>query len=177
AGVMAALALAGSPVQVAIDRDNNPDALLALLLTCALYAGIRAVQAASLRWLLGCAALVGLAFETKMALALLVAPGIAAAYAWLAPAARATDGAGSGPGGTSPTSATRSASGASATSATSVPNTCMTHTYEGVRRKAAHLAAAAVALLVVGGFWIVAVALTPASQRPWISGTSDNSAL
>ncbi|HEY6892208.1 MAG TPA: glycosyltransferase family 39 protein, partial [Solirubrobacter sp.] len=31
------------------------------------------------------------------------------------------------------------------------------------------------ALLVAGGAWPVLVALTPASSRPWISGTSDNS--
>src|SRR3954471_10566751 len=37
------------------------------------------------------------------------------------------------------------------------------------------LAAGAVAMLVAGGFWALIVALTPASARPWISGTADNS--
>jgi hypothetical protein len=32
-------------------------------------------------------------------------------------------------------------------------------------------------MVVVGGAWPLLVALTPASQRPWISGTSDNSIL
>jgi 4-amino-4-deoxy-L-arabinose transferase-like glycosyltransferase len=34
-----------------------------------------------------------------------------------------------------------------------------------------------VALLLVGGAWPALVALTPAANRPWISGTSDNSIL
>jgi 4-amino-4-deoxy-L-arabinose transferase-like glycosyltransferase len=32
-------------------------------------------------------------------------------------------------------------------------------------------------MVAVSGAWIAAVDLTPASQRPWVSGTSDNSAL
>jgi 4-amino-4-deoxy-L-arabinose transferase-like glycosyltransferase len=37
------------------------------------------------------------------------------------------------------------------------------------------LLAGGVALVVVGGAWPLLVTLTPASDRPWISGTSDNS--
>jgi 4-amino-4-deoxy-L-arabinose transferase-like glycosyltransferase len=37
------------------------------------------------------------------------------------------------------------------------------------------LLAGAAAMVVVGGAWPLLVALTPASSRPWISGTSDNS--
>ena len=36
------------------------------------------------------------------------------------------------------------------------------------------LLAGGAALVVVGGVWPLLVALTPASSRPWISGTSDN---
>jgi 4-amino-4-deoxy-L-arabinose transferase-like glycosyltransferase len=39
------------------------------------------------------------------------------------------------------------------------------------------LAASGAAMVVVGGAWPLLVALTPASSRPWISGTSDNSIL
>jgi len=85
AALVAALALALSPVSVAVNRDNNPDALFACLLVGAAYAGVRAVQSGRLRWLLGAAVLVGLAFNTKMLAAGIVVPGLAAAYALLAP--------------------------------------------------------------------------------------------
>ena len=85
AGVVAALALAVSPVSVSINRDNNPDALLALLLVLAAYAGARAVESGRLRTLLLTAVLVGLAFNTKMLAAMIVLPGLALAYLALAP--------------------------------------------------------------------------------------------
>jgi 4-amino-4-deoxy-L-arabinose transferase-like glycosyltransferase len=46
---------------------------------------VRAVQSGRLRWLLGAAVLVGLAFNTKMLAVGIVVPGLAAAYALLAP--------------------------------------------------------------------------------------------
>ena len=80
AGLLAALALAVSPVSVAINRDNNPDALFVLLLVAAAWAGARAVESGRLRWLVGCAVLVGLAFNTKMLAAAIVVPGLGLAY-------------------------------------------------------------------------------------------------
>jgi 4-amino-4-deoxy-L-arabinose transferase-like glycosyltransferase len=80
AGLLAALALAVSPVSVAVNRDNNPDALFALLLVASAYVGIRAVESGRLLTLLSAAALVGLAFNTKMLAAGIVVPGIAVAY-------------------------------------------------------------------------------------------------
>ena len=80
AGLAAALALAVSPVSVSVNRDNNPDALLALLLVAAAYVGARAVESGRLWTLLGSAALVGLAFNTKMLAAMVVVPGLALAY-------------------------------------------------------------------------------------------------
>ncbi|MFN8222250.1 MAG: glycosyltransferase family 39 protein [Gaiellales bacterium] len=80
AGLVAALALAVSPVSVAVNRDNNPDALLAVLLVAAAYTGLRAVQSGRLRTLVLTAVLVGLAFNTKMLAAGLVVPGIGVAY-------------------------------------------------------------------------------------------------
>jgi 4-amino-4-deoxy-L-arabinose transferase-like glycosyltransferase len=80
AGLAAALALAVSPVSVSVNRDNNPDALLALLLIASVYFGARAAESGRLRWLVGSAVLVGLAFNTKMLAAMVVVPGIALAY-------------------------------------------------------------------------------------------------
>ncbi len=77
AGLTAALALAVSPVSVAVSRDNNPDALFVLLLLLAVLAGVRAAESGRLTPLLASAALVGLAFNTKMLLAAVVLPGIA----------------------------------------------------------------------------------------------------
>ena len=85
AGVVAALTLAVSPVSVSVSRDNNPDALLALLLVAAAYVGLRAVQSGRLRTLLLAAVLVGLAFNTKMLAAAIVVPALAAAYLVFAP--------------------------------------------------------------------------------------------
>ena len=44
-------------------------------------------------------------------------------------------------------------------------------------RRLWHLAAAAVALLVSAGWWVAAVTLTPAADRPYIGGSQDNSVL
>jgi len=44
-----------------------------------------------------------------------------------------------------------------------------------LRRRIAQLAAAAVTLVVAGGWWIAAVALIPASSRPYVGSTQDNS--
>src|SRR5213079_1761158 len=85
AGLVAALALAVSPVSVAVNRDNNPDALFALLLVAAAYAGARAVESGRLRTLLLTALLVGLAFNTKMLAAAVVVPGIGLGYLLAAP--------------------------------------------------------------------------------------------
>jgi len=133
AGLVAALALATSPVSVAVDRDNNPDALFVFLLVLAVYVGVRAVDSGRLRTLLLSAVLVGLAFNTKMLVAAIVVPGLGLAYALFAPVAW--------------------------------------------RRRIVWLALAGVVMVAVSGAWIAAVDLTPASQRPWVSGTSDNSAL
>jgi 4-amino-4-deoxy-L-arabinose transferase-like glycosyltransferase len=85
AGLVAALALAVSPVSVAVNRDNNPDALLALLLVLAVYLGARAIESGRLRTLLLAALVVGLAFNTKMLAAMIVVPGLALAYLVFAP--------------------------------------------------------------------------------------------
>jgi 4-amino-4-deoxy-L-arabinose transferase-like glycosyltransferase len=88
AGLLAALALAVSPVSVAVNRDNNPDALLALLLVLAVYVGARAIRSGRLPTLLLSALIVGLAFNTKMLAAMIVVPGLVLGYLVFAPGSR-----------------------------------------------------------------------------------------
>jgi len=133
AGSVAGLALALTPITVAISRHNNPDALLVLCCVAGLWCAARALEDGRTRWLVLAGVCVGLGFETKMLIALAVVPGIAAAYLLIAPRGR----------------------------------------LHALRQ----LLAGGVALLLVGGAWPTLVALTPASRRPWISGTSDNSIL
>ena len=85
AGLASALTLAVFPSFVAVSRDNNPDALLILLLVLSCGAALRAVESGRLRHVIGCAVLVGLAFNTKALAAYLVVPGIAIAYLVCAP--------------------------------------------------------------------------------------------
>lgn len=80
AGLLAALCLAVFPSFVAVSRDNNPDALLILLMTVSCWVALRAIRSGRLLTLLGCGAIVGLAFNVKTLAAFLVVPGIALAY-------------------------------------------------------------------------------------------------
>ena len=131
AGFAAGLVLALTPITVAISRHNNPDALLVLCCTAALWAVVRGLEDGRTRWLVLAGVCVGLGFEAKMAAALLVVPGLAAAWLWVGPRGRVA--------------------------------------------AARQLAAAGAALVAVGLAWPVLVWLTPAADRPWVSGTDDNS--
>jgi 4-amino-4-deoxy-L-arabinose transferase-like glycosyltransferase len=130
AGVMSALALAVFPSFVAVSRDNNLDAILILLMVLACGVGLRAIGSGRLLTLLGCAALVGLAFNTKTLAAYLVVPGLGLGYLVCAPGSLA--------------------------------------------RRAARLLAAGLVLLLVSASWSLVVELTPASQRPFVGGSVDN---
>ncbi len=88
AGTVGGLVLALTPITVAISRHNNPDALLILCSVAALWATARGLESARTRWLVWAGVFVGLGFETKMAAALMVVPGIVAAYLWVAPRGR-----------------------------------------------------------------------------------------
>ncbi|MGO9489566.1 MAG: ArnT family glycosyltransferase [Solirubrobacteraceae bacterium] len=134
-GLVAGLALALTPITVAISRHNNPDALLVLCSVAALWCAVRALEDGRTRWLALAGVCVGLGFETKMGVALTVVPGIAAAWLWVAPAARGR--------------------------------------WHAFRQ----LLVGGGAMLLVGGAWPALVELTPAADRPWISGTSDNRVL
>jgi 4-amino-4-deoxy-L-arabinose transferase-like glycosyltransferase len=130
AGVMSALALAVFPSFVAVSRDNNLDAVLILLMILACGVGLRAIGSGRLLTLLGCAALVGVAFNTKTLAAYLVVPGLALGYLVCAPGSLA--------------------------------------------RRSAQLLAAGVVLALVSASWSLVVELTPASQRPFVGGSVDN---
>ncbi|HTR88535.1 MAG TPA: glycosyltransferase family 39 protein, partial [Solirubrobacteraceae bacterium] len=129
-GFVAGVALAVSPIAVAVSRHNNPDALLVLCGVAALWCALRALEGVGARWLALAGVCVGLGFEAKMGVALMVVPGIVAAWLWIAP--------------------------------------------RGRRRALAELLGFGAGALVVGGAWAGLVELTPASARPWISGTSGN---
>lgn len=132
-GFVAGLALATTPIAVAMSRDNNPDALLTLLCLAAVWFTVRAFEDGRTRWLVLAGVAVGLGFETKMLVALVVIPGIALAWLWFAPRGRLA----------------------------------------AVRQ----LLCGGAAMLAVAAAWPLLVILTPARDRPWISGTSDNSVL
>ncbi len=132
AGFAAALALALTPMTVAISRHNNPDQALILCCVAALWFCLRGLEDGRTRWIVWSGVCVGLGFEAKMSVALFVVPGIALAWLWSAPIASA---------------------------------------WVRVRR----LALGGLAMAVVGLAWPLLVTLTPAADRPWISGTSDNS--
>ncbi|CCH86650.1 Glycosyl transferase [Modestobacter italicus] len=85
AGLLAGAAMALTPVAVLMFRFDNPDALLVLLMSLAGYATVRAVERASLRWMLGVGVLIGVAFLTKTLQAVLVVPGFALVYLVAAP--------------------------------------------------------------------------------------------
>jgi 4-amino-4-deoxy-L-arabinose transferase-like glycosyltransferase len=131
AGFAAGLALATTPMVVAVSRHNNPDELLVLCCVAALWFTGRALETGRTKWLVWAGVCVGLGFETKMGVALMIVPGIAAAYLYVAP--------------------------------------------RGYFTAVRQLLAGGAALAVVGLAWPVLVTLTPAADRPWISGTSDNS--
>ena len=66
-------------------RYNNPDALLALLLTGATYATMRGLEKAQTKWLVLAGALIGFGFITKMMQAFLILPVMAVVYLLAAP--------------------------------------------------------------------------------------------
>jgi 4-amino-4-deoxy-L-arabinose transferase-like glycosyltransferase len=134
-GFVAGLALALTPITVAISRHNNPDALLILCCVAALWCFVRGLEQGRTRWLVAAGVMVGLAFETKMLVAMTVVPGMVVAWLWVDPAGR------------------------------------------GRLRALRQLLAGGGAMLLVGGAWPALVELTPAADRPWISGTANNTVL
>jgi 4-amino-4-deoxy-L-arabinose transferase-like glycosyltransferase len=133
AGLLAALALAVTPIAVVMDRHNNPEAILVLSLVAAAWALTHATEKGKLAWLLLAVGLVGVGFNVKMLEAFVVLPAFYLAYFLLAP----------------------------------------------VKwwKRILHLALATVVLTVVSLSWAFIVDLTPANQRPYIGGSTDNTVL
>ncbi len=80
AGIAGGIAFAVFPSFVAVSRANGVDPLLILLMTLAAWSAVRACETGGWVSLLGSAALVGLAFNTKTLAAYLVVPAIALGY-------------------------------------------------------------------------------------------------
>jgi 4-amino-4-deoxy-L-arabinose transferase-like glycosyltransferase len=80
AGLVAALALALTPVVIATDRNNTIDSTLIFTLLLAAWAFIKATETTKLRFLLLGTALVGIGFNIKMLEAFLPLPAFYALY-------------------------------------------------------------------------------------------------
>jgi len=85
AGLVAALALAVTPVTVATERNNTIDGLLVFVLLLAAWAVWRAVERGQLRYLILGTFLVGLGFNVKMLQAFIPLPALYALYLLGAP--------------------------------------------------------------------------------------------
>ncbi|MFH8400780.1 ArnT family glycosyltransferase [Streptomyces anulatus] len=133
AGLIAVGVFALTPVAALMFRFNNPDALLALLMTVTVWCVLRALERGRTTWLLWAGAAVGFAFLTKTLQAFLILPPLAVLYAVCAP----------------------------------VP----------VRKRIGQLALSALTMVVVGGWWVAIVELMPASSRPYVGGSQNNSFL
>jgi 4-amino-4-deoxy-L-arabinose transferase-like glycosyltransferase len=85
AGLLAALALAISPISVVTNRNNTIDSTLVLVMLLGAWAVLRAAETGKLRWLLLCAVFAGLGFNIKMLEAYLVVPAYGLLYLLAAP--------------------------------------------------------------------------------------------
>ena len=131
AGLLAALALALSPISIVTNRNNTIDSTLALVLLLGAWAVLRAAETGRLRWLLLCAVTVGIGFNIKMLEAYLVVPAFGLLYLLAAP--------------------------------------------NSIWKRIWHLALAGIVLIIISLSWALAVDLTPASQRPYVDSTQNNS--
>ncbi|MEV4505554.1 glycosyltransferase family 39 protein [Streptomyces klenkii] len=85
AGLLAGAAFALTPVAALMFRFDNPDALLCLLMVCAVACVLRTLEAGRTAWLLLAGLCFGLAFLTKTLQAWLILPPLAVLYAVCAP--------------------------------------------------------------------------------------------
>lgn len=88
--LLAGAILATTPVAALMFRFNNPDALLVLLTTLALYFTLRGVETGKVKWVLWAGVMVGFAFLTKQLQGFLVLPVLGLVYLWAAPLALRT---------------------------------------------------------------------------------------
>ncbi|MFC8019836.1 glycosyltransferase family 39 protein [[Kitasatospora] papulosa] len=85
AGLITMAVFALTPVAALMFRFNNPDALLALLMTATVYCVLRAFEGGRTKWLVWAGVAVGLAFLSKTLQAFLILPPLAVLYAVFAP--------------------------------------------------------------------------------------------
>ncbi|MFD3530473.1 ArnT family glycosyltransferase [Streptomyces sp. NPDC058664] len=135
AGLIAGVVLALTPVAALMFRFNNPDALLALLMTVAVYCVLRALEQeeGAAKWLVWAGVAFGFAFLAKTLQAFLILPPLALVHAVCAPGA--------------------------------------------IGRRIGRLALGGLAMLVSAGWWVALVELWPASSRPYVGGSQNNSFL
>ncbi|QFZ75459.1 phospholipid carrier-dependent glycosyltransferase [Streptomyces fagopyri] len=133
AGLIAGAVLALTPVAALMFRFNNPDAMLALLMTVTVYCVIRGLEDGRTKWLVRAGVAVGFAFLAKTLQAFLILPPLAVLYAVCAPVS--------------------------------------------LRKRFAQIGLSAGAMAVAGGWWVAIVELWPASSRPYIGGSQNNSFL
>ena len=133
AALLGGAVVALTPVAAMMFRFNNPDALLALLLTGAMYAFVRGLEKAQTRWLVLAGTLVGLGFLTKMMQAFLVLPALGIVYLIAAPTT--------------------------------------------FWRRVWQVIVLGLTTVVAAGWWVAAVVLTPAADRPYVGGSQDNNIL
>ncbi|MFC8387891.1 ArnT family glycosyltransferase [Streptomyces sp. NPDC057238] len=133
AGLIAGAVLALTPVAALMFRFNNPDAMLALLMSVACYLVVRALEDGRTKWLVWAGAAIGFAFLAKTLQAFLILPALALVYGVCAPVR--------------------------------------------LKKRLGQLALSALALVVSGGWWVAVVELWPASSRPYVGGSQNNSFL
>ncbi|KDE99662.1 mannosyltransferase [Mycolicibacterium aromaticivorans JS19b1 = JCM 16368] len=85
AGLLAGAAFALTPVVALMFRYNNPDAVMVLLMMFGAYCTVRALERASVKWIMLAGAALGFAFLAKMLEGLMVAPAIGLVYLLVAP--------------------------------------------------------------------------------------------
>ncbi|MGI5394025.1 ArnT family glycosyltransferase [Streptomyces sp. CA-251251] len=133
AGLIAGAVLALTPVAALMFRFNNPDALLALLMSVACWLVVRALEDGRTRWLVWAGVAIGFAFLAKTLQAFLILPPLAVVYGVCAPVR--------------------------------------------LRKRLGQLASATAAIVVSGGWWVAVVELWPASSRPYVGGSQNDSFL
>jgi hypothetical protein len=84
AALTAALALAVLPVSVLTARSDTMDSVLAALEVAALWLSWRALESGRMRWSLAAAAVMGVAFNVKLAEMLIALPAMALLWLWAA---------------------------------------------------------------------------------------------
>ena len=142
AGLIAALALTLTPVVVAIDRDDNPDTMLTLLLALGAWGLLESLRASRptatpsgrqghpLAWLMLSAVAFGLAFNTKMLEGFIPLPVLPVVY--------------------------------------------LAASNDRLRTRIGRLLAAGGVLAVITLSWMTIVDLIPKGNRPYVSGSADD---